>query len=404
MSSYPKVTFALPEAYLGALAGLPWDRPLEEWGAAGVKSFAVRRGNGRHPLVFPRVGNLRLVVKELSVETARHEVEVYRELLERGIRTLTPIGWVEREEEPIAVATPVGIQMERDAYGLSVTQLERRVIPNSRIYPFPLGAGNRERITLAVADLFVDLHSNGVYWGDASPDNLLLQFVQMRIPLIGRRSRLRALLADAETVELYPALSPGLRRADLDHFIEAVAWVNEDLRLAGLDPVRLAGPADRAALLAAYQRRLAVVTEAKEFRAATGLEPSRVLGDVSHPSYWNTLRKHIEEHRWYLAESSGAAVELPAAAADWYEKVFLPVCALFREAGAIDQLPGKTAAELYVDVMTHKYFLSRSLGRDVGMVVATRDYLERFSDEAARSPLWRKVLERLGEILRFGAD
>jgi hypothetical protein len=244
----------------------------------------------------------------------------------------------------------------------------------------------------------VDLHSNGVYWGDASPNNLLLQFVEVRIPQLGRRSRLRALLADAETVELYPSLSRGLREDDLERFFESVRWFNEDLRLKGVPEPRLAGPAERDALLEAYERRLAVAQEAKGFAAATGLEPGKVLGDVEHHHYLNTLRKHIEEHRWYLGEQLGRAVELPEAADDWYRNAFLPVCDLLRHEDAVAYFPGKTAAELYVEIMTHKYYASRARGRDVGMIFAIHDYIDRFGTDQPKVDFWQRMSTRLREI------
>ncbi len=397
-ATYPRLSFFLEEAYREEIARLPWSVPLGEWPHHGVEELPVRRGQGRHPVLFTRAGSLKLVIKELSEEGARREVETYRHLLAHGIRALRPLGWVVREEAPIAVESPVGPLAERQAYGHTITRLARRVLPESRLYALALEPARRRAIADAIADLFVDLHSHGVYWGDGSLDNVLIQFVAVRIPQIGRRTRLRALLADAETAEIHPALSPGLRQADLEVFVEAMRWLSEDLRLQGVVREPLATAADRDYLLAAYERRFAVTVEAASFTAETGLEPAAVLGEVDHPAYLNTLRKHIEEHRWYLGERRGEAVSLSEAAADWLRTVFEPVCKLLREAGVETYFPGKTAAELYVDIMTHKYFLSRQRGEDVGMIVATRDYAERFGEARRAAAFWQRLGQRLREI------
>jgi hypothetical protein len=161
----------------------------------------------------------------------------------------------------------------------------------------------------------------------------------------------------------------------------------------------LADEADRVYLLETYERRFATSIEAVAFTAATGLDAARVLGEVDSLSYLNRLRKSIDEHRWYLAERAGTPVELKVAAADWLEKVFLPVCEIFRHQGVIDLFPGKTAAELYVDVMTHKYYLSRAEGRDVGVIHAIRDYVDRFGTVPPLAAFWRGVVDKLREIL-----
>lgn len=395
MGTEPRISWEIDEVYLPAVGRLPWGEPIGRWRRLGVRQLHVRRGQGRHPVVFVKAGPWKLVIKELGLDGARREVASYRRLLALGIRTLTPVGWVAREEAPLVAASPVGLLTERDVVGHTLTLLARRVLPESRLLSLALEPGQRRRIADAVVDLFVDLHSRGVYWGDASLDNLLIQFVQVRIPQIGRRTRLRALLADAETVEVHPALSAGLRRADLDHFIESIEWFAEDLRARG----DLAGPvataADRDYLLEAYGRRLAVAMEAPAFEAATGLELAADLGEVEHPTYLKDLRQHIGEHRWYLGERQGEPVTLPLAARDWLANVFLPVCELFRQAGVVDLFPAKTAAELYVEVMTHKYFLSRAEGRDVGLPAAVKDYGERFGDQPPLAAFWRRVLRGL---------
>ena len=71
-----------------------------------------------------------------------------------------------------------------------------------------------------MAFLLVDLHRNGVFWGDCSLANTLF-----------RRDgdRIQAYLVDAETSEVYPALSDGQRAYDLEILVENVAFGLADL-------------------------------------------------------------------------------------------------------------------------------------------------------------------------------
>ncbi len=57
------------------------------------------------------------------------------------------------------------------------------------------------------------------------------------------------------------------------------------------------------------------------------------------------------------------------------------MCGLFMDEGVLEVFPGKTASDLFVEIMTNKHYLSEEQGRDVGMMVATRDYATRFGKE-----------------------
>ena len=79
---------------------------------------------------------------------------------------------------------------------------------------------HRERLLDAMATLLVDLHRNGVYWGDCSLNNTLFS----RDGQI-----LQAWLVDAETSEIHPQLSDGQRQLDVDILVENVAGGMLDL-------------------------------------------------------------------------------------------------------------------------------------------------------------------------------
>ena len=145
-----------------------------------------------------------------------------------------------------------------------------------------------------------------------------------------------------------------------------------------------------------YTVRLEVRRKEREFEADTLLKVRKLIGVVSLPIYIDILRQHIEEHKWYLSEARRLELSLPEAADDWYQNVFLPICDLFRGMDVLEHFPGKTASDLYVEIMTNKYYLSRQLGRDVGMIHAMRDYSGKFGVEEGS---FAKTFKRLSQTM-----
>ena len=122
---------------------------------------------------------------------------------------------------------------------------------------------------------------------------------------------------------------------------------------------------------------------------------------MSNPSYVDMFLHHIEEHKWYLAERSGAPVTLAEATDDWFTAIYAPLCKRFRTEGLLECFPGKTAAELYIEVMTNKYFLSKQAGVDVGMAQAMNDYAERFGTAAVTGSFMKKITDTMKSLLGF---
>jgi len=394
-----RLEFFVEPPYERLLRPLPWHRPIEEWRSLGVRHLDVKRGIGRHPVVFVQTNAHRFVVKELGVRVSLREIENYRQMLQRGIHTLVPLGCVARTEEPIAVETPVGIQYEANVVGHTVTLLMENVLPDSQLYRRAFRFESRRRIWDAIALLFAELHGNGVYWGDASLANTLIRFMKVDIPYVGRRTQLKAYLADAETVEINPTIPDSLRKADIQYFLESMDWVDEDLRVSGIVRETVASEQDKSYLVEAYERSYEVYSKSREFEHLTELNVEQLLGTVPRPEYLEQMRRHIEEHKWYLSERRNREVSYAEASRDWYRGIFVPICDLFRQEGVLDFFPGKTASELYVEIMTNKYFLSRERGRDVGMLLAMHDYAERFGTEVKPMPFWKELAEKMLAIL-----
>jgi hypothetical protein len=111
----------------------------------------------------------------------------------------------------------------------------------------------------------------------------------------------------------------------------------------------------------------------------THIDVDKLLGNFDVQGYGKLLLQHINEHKWYLSEQRGVEVQLIDAAKDWYETVFKAVCRVFNHYGLLEFFPDKTASSLYVEIMEHKYFMSKRERKDVGLVAAVEDYLNRFA-------------------------
>jgi hypothetical protein len=86
------------------------------------------------------------------------------------------------------------------------------------------------------------------------------------------------------------------------------------------------------------------------------------------------MMNEIQELRATLSQSSNRNVPLSAAAFHWLENIHQPVVERLKP--LIDQ--NMTIAELYCQVLEHKWYLSERAQRDVGHQAAVEDYLGRF--------------------------
>ncbi|MDE3057230.1 MAG: DUF4032 domain-containing protein [Bacteroidota bacterium] len=378
---------------------LPWHIPLAEWEEHGVRTLEIKRGISRHVVIFVKSGRFSFGIKEIGEKISKKEISHYEQLLLRGIHTLVPVGYVVREEEPIPLQTPIGVQYEENNTSHTITLLVEKVIPDSVLYRRGFSTENRERIWDAVAALLAELHSKGVYWGDASLANTLIRFENINVPFVGRRTELKAYLADAETIEFQPEISESLREAELNFFFESMDWINGDLRAAGVPRDELSTEEDKEYLRHRYHQLFGLEQKKRSFELQTSYNIDRFMGSIADPSYADLLLKHIEEHKWYVSELAHKEISLSDAAHDWYENIFVPLCAMFRSEGVLEYFPGKTAAEMYVEIMTNKYFLSEKSGKDVGMERTMRDYMKRFGAAPTFAGVLKSASRKMKTIL-----
>lgn len=375
-----RITTAFENDSAQFLQRFPWHKPLEEWNRSEANFLQIKSGLSRHLVRFVRVRRKSFAIKETSAETALREFAAYSRLRQMKIPTLLPVGTVIRDEGDVAVETEIGKQIEHHETGYIVTQLLEFAIPNYFLFRRAFTKTNRARIWDTIIRLFVELHIKGVYWGDASLSNMMIVFAKEEVPEIGLRTVLRALLADAETVEFYPKLSMQMRIADIENFLESMAWTEADMRSSGLLRDPLLTTEDQKYILNRYRDLFAVEQEALSFELITKIDIDKLLGTFQVPGQSKALLQHIYEHKWYLSERKGNEIAINEAAHDWYINVFKPVIGLFAKHAVLDEFPDRTASSLYLDIMLHKYYLSEQIGSDVGLLAALESYARKFKD------------------------
>lgn len=393
------VRFFISPADHHHLVGLPWHRPLERWQEHRVKMLHVKSGLSRHVVRFVASGKRHYAVKETASESARQEYERYLQLHALDVPTLSPVGIVCRNDGTGVVHTQVGTQLQMMETGYLITELMENVIPDSFLFKRTFSEENRNRIWDAVIRLFIHMHSRGVYWGDASLANMLIHFSPEVVPELGRRTRLRAVLADAETVEIHPTVSDSLRLTDVEFFLESMLWTEADLRASGIARDPLMTQEDQSYILRHYNELFDVELEMRSFELVTHMDADKLLGNFDVKGYGKLLLQHINEHKWYLSERRKQEVSLVEAAENWYGQIFKPVCRIFQDHGLLRFFPDKTASSLYVEIMEHKYFMSQKEKRDVGLATAVEDYTRRFAHTGPFKHTVDSIMEALKTLL-----
>ncbi|HEV2036159.1 MAG TPA: ParB N-terminal domain-containing protein [Candidatus Dormibacteraeota bacterium] len=99
-------------------------------------------------------------------------------------------------------------------------------------------------------------------------------------------------------------------------------------------------------------------TELHRMRPQARLECSRL-------GRYDEIFKHILGHRYFLGLERGQQVSLPEAAASWYDNVYTPIAEVIREHRVLEQLPGWTEADVYVEI-TRRWLALSQAGKPAG--------------------------------------
>ena len=318
--------------------------------------------------------------------------------------------------------------------GYTVTRLAPRVIPHSLLYSIPFTRKNKHHLLSAIAVLLVELHEHGVYWGDPSLANVLIRIDGKRI---------LAIMADAETAELFPGpVSDSLREQDLELFGESLLWQAEDMRQArGLpEEKEIVDDKDFRYFKRRYrllQREHAQLASSPGittlFQAEHMLEALNDLGysllDMSGHAFqqvatvlpgWYQRRIHellgitiprqyarrfyntILGHQAIMSKNEGRDVSIEEAAKDWYTRYHLPAILLLRQQLTNEQDP----MQAYFAIMEHKWKLSLKAGYEIPIEEAALDWAMQQADtgklgavDPAAIATWWRARQPVAEAL-----
>jgi len=392
---------------------LPWDVPLADWEHPRLVKMA--HGISRHVVRFVRFDDRVYALKATGIVAAQHEYRVLRDLRDEHLPVVEPVGLV------------------ADAPGEGDAVLITRYLDFSLPYWYLIGRGDdtlADRLMDAGVVLLVRLHLEGVFWGDCSLSNILWR---------RDAGAMMAYLVDAETTERHATIGDRMRAHDLDIAVENVAGGLFELLASGrvtqdIDPVAIGESLrdryeglwseltrvdqfdldDRWRIeqrvrrindlgfdveelsISRDGRTLAVKPvlieeghHARDLRARTGLEVQenqarRLLGD-------------IDQFRAWLERMEGRSIPRAVATARWLAEVYEPM---------IDTIPDDLRsrlepAEVFHQLLEHRYLLAERRGEDVTNEEAMADYLRSV---LAESPTERLLRLDTGSIPRIELD
>jgi hypothetical protein len=350
------IQFQMDRGEQHRLEGLPWNFPLEEWPEHGVVPLSVRRGESRHPVIFVDREGVRYAIKETTPHMAEREIANLHEIDRRGIPVLSPVGSVLVPQPPLLLDEhgPGGIaEYVSGDRGYTVTRLAPRVIPHSLLYSIPFTRKNKHHLLSAIAVLLIELHEHGVYWGDPSLANVLIR-------INGRR--ILAIMADAETAELFPGpVSDSLREQDLESFGESLLWQAEDLRVARGLPEEKEMIDDKD--FRYLQRRYRLLRR----------EHAQLASSPGFTTLFQTQYMLETLNKWgfSLLDMGGHAFQQVATVLPgWYQRRIYELLGI--------TIPRKHARRFYNTILSHQAMMSKNEGREVSIEEAAKDWYTRY--------------------------
>jgi tRNA A-37 threonylcarbamoyl transferase component Bud32 len=375
-----------------ALVTLPWHLSLEEWGDDVV--VRLPRGLSRHVVRIVRLGRDVYAVKQTREHMANREYRLLRDLRRLGLPTVEPVGVVSGR------TTPDGEEIEPAL----VTRHLQYSLPYRSLFSHGLPQESLPKILDALVVLLVRLHLSGFFWGDVSLSNVLF-----------RRSagEFAAYLVDAETGELHQTLSPGQRDHDLEVALTNIYGELLDLQAGGLlsesfeadsivervreqydglwseltapetfttDEIwRIEQRIERLNDLGFDVDELDIVTDwdgssvrvqpkvveadhhARELHALTGLEVED-----------NQARRLLNDLAAFTAHHDLGGESRSIVAHRWLTTVYEPITAMVPP-----EMRGKLEpAEVFHEILEHRWFLSERKGGPVHTVDAARSYID----------------------------
>ncbi|MEU0781158.1 DUF4032 domain-containing protein [Streptomyces sp. NPDC006173] len=407
------------------LLELPWQLPLEEWPEHHL--VPLPRGISRHVVRYARAGEEVVAVKELAERPAVREYELLLGLDRLRIPAV----------DPLAVVTGRTDAAGEPLEPVLITRHLGGSLPYRSMFETTMRPATMHRLMDALAVLLVRLHLAGFAWGDCSLSNTLFR---------RDAGAYAAYLVDAETGDLHPQLSTGQREYDLDLARVNISGELLDLEAAGalhpsVDPIefgteicaRYRGlweeltrtsvyPAGKYHYIDRRIRRLNDLDfDVAEMQIAhssggdtvtfvpkvvdAGHHQRQLLRLTGLDTEENQARRLLNDlESWMATQDDYAPGGSPAASGHrpgggpagtarpevlahrWVRDVFRPtVRAVPPELrGSMDP------AELYHEILEHRWFLSERAQHDIGLDTAVEDYVGTILPKV-REPLSSQV-------------
>ena len=402
-----RFVFTPPADHAAGLLTLPWSVPLADWRDERLVEIR-QRGISRHVVRFVYDDGTLYALKELSERLARREYRLLRALAELGIPAVEVVG--------VAVDRDGLEHGDEDA--ILVTKFLSYATTYRAVFSNPRGLQPTDGLLDALVELLVRLHLSGFFWGDCSLSNTLFRH---------DAGTLEAYLVDAETSEQHPELTGGQRQWDVELAIERVYGELLDLQAGELlpqdvEPLEIAEELQRRyeSLWAELTREEILRPDEQRYKIAERLARLNELGfdadevelvstgegnklrlktrvaETGHDSRRLFLRTGIDASerqarrllndmaafRAWVEQKRRRPVSEVVAANRWLEEVYDPVIAAIPE-DLRNRLP---PAEVFSEILEHRWYMSEAAGLDVGTTAATRDYIKHVLP-AAPDPL-----------------
>lgn len=386
-----------------ALLDLPWSTPLGEWPDEYIA--ALPKGISRHLVRFAHLSGHVIAIKETTDEMAKGEYEMLRTLQRLEIPCV----------DPLAVITNRTDEDGDPLRSVLVTRHLKFSLPYRALFSQQLRPNTATRLVDALAVLLVRLHVIGFFWGDVSLSNTLFR---------RDAGAFAAYLVDAETGKLFTGgLSNGQRENDLEIARINIAGELMDLEAGGrideeLDPISVSN-----GIVAAYRSLWRELTGQETFSSSerwrinqrvdrlndlgfdieelsiktddegttvriqpkvvdAGHHQRRLLRLTGLDAEENQARRLLNDLDGFTAKYGQDDFDEEMLAHEWLAKVFEPVVRSVPR----DLKRKLEPAELFHQLLEHRWFMSQQQDRDVPLAEAlsayVNDILRHRRDEA----------------------
>lgn len=372
---------------------LPWAHSLASWQPLQAPLEEMPIGLCRHIVRFVRCEDQLFALKQMPGSLALQEYNALRKLEELHLPAVQAVAHAELR------GSDNGPDSENS---LLITRYLDDAVPYRLLFIRPDFVHYREHLLDAMASLLVQLHLNGIFWGDCSLSNTLFR---------RDAGRLQAYLVDAETTEHHPSFSDALRQHELEIMNENITGALADLAAAGDLPTDFPIFETGESIQQRYQQLWDEVTRAESispqqaYRIQERIQKLNRLGfsvdevllqSAAEPNrlrfrlliadrYFHSQRLleltglNAEEHQAQRIISEIQALHLAQAAdktlaesaQDWLQTVWLPLQPALETLLAGMDLQ---VTEAYCLLQDHKWYLSEKAGQDIGNSQALADF------------------------------